>query len=91
MERVRETSQSTQSTEQSRPDDDDVFKVHNNSTKHHSSNIHFKAVPGSFNITKPTRPTCISAVKIIACSCGHHPFLFIPVINFVCAVGGLCF
>ena len=55
------------------------------------SNIHFKAVPGYSNIgiAYQIQTYMHFHCKTIACSCGHHPFPFIPVNNFVCAVGGL--
>ena len=55
------------------------------------SNILFNAVPGYSNISiaYQIQTYMHSHCKTIACSCGHHPFPFIPVNNYVCAVGGL--
>ena len=46
----------------------------------------------SFLVYSISIPQLCYAFKVfikIACSCGHNPFPYIPVINFVCAVGGL--
>ena len=47
-----------------------------------SSNIHFKAVPGSFNIT-------IDYQTYMYFRCKNHSFPFFSLISFVCVVGRL--